>query len=70
MLLAQSVHLGHAWPIMCRQNWKLTTHHQPKLHWLKELMSTLGALLDENMYLHPSSRLHLNAYECYLLGNI
>ena len=28
MLLAQSVHLGHAWPIMWRQKWKLTTHYR------------------------------------------
>ena len=37
-MLAQSVHLGHAWPIMWRQKWKLTTHHRPKLHWLAPLL--------------------------------
>lgn len=37
MLLAQSVHSGHAWPIMCRQKWKLTTltHRlNQKVDWL------------------------------------
>ena len=34
-ILAQSVHLIHAWPIKCRLKWKLTIMPASKLHWLK-----------------------------------
>lgn len=34
-MLAQSVHLIHAWPIKCRLKWKLTIMPASKLHWLK-----------------------------------
>lgn len=57
MLLAQSVHLGHAWPIMWRQKWKLTTHHRPKLHWLAPLTQSVAQCLQTTQKVSISQRL-------------